>query len=117
MLPAREQRAALKATERPVDTGTAAGKAFFDMLGVFAEFKTNLCREWQLDRVSAAKAQGVDKDRKPSIAASEVRRLRHDEKLDPVAIARRLGIGRASVYRLLDKQADCTNGTADADQA
>jgi hypothetical protein len=28
---------ALKATEQPVDTGTAAGKAFLDMLGVFAE--------------------------------------------------------------------------------
>jgi hypothetical protein len=27
---------ALKATEQPIDTGTAAGKAFLDMLGVFA---------------------------------------------------------------------------------
>ena len=33
---------ALKATEQPIDTGTAAGKAFLDMLGVFAEFETNL---------------------------------------------------------------------------
>src|SRR5712671_7521391 len=32
--------AALKATEQPIDTGTAAGKAFLDMLGVFAEFET-----------------------------------------------------------------------------
>jgi DNA invertase Pin-like site-specific DNA recombinase len=29
--------AALKATEQPIDTSTAAGKAFLDMLGVFAE--------------------------------------------------------------------------------
>src|SRR4051794_19637521 len=36
---------ALKATEQPVDTGTASGKAFLDMLGVFAEFETNLRRE------------------------------------------------------------------------
>src|SRR5919206_546903 len=36
---------ALKATEQPVDTGTAAGKAFLDMLAVFAEFETNLRRE------------------------------------------------------------------------
>ena len=35
----------LYATEQPVDTSTAAGKAFFDMLGVFAEFETNLRRE------------------------------------------------------------------------
>ena len=40
---------ALKATEQPVDTGTAAGKAFLDMLGVFAEFETNLRRERQLE--------------------------------------------------------------------
>ena len=36
---------ALKATEQPIDTSTAAGKAFLDMLGVFAEFETNLRRE------------------------------------------------------------------------
>lgn len=29
------------ATEQPIDTSTAAGKAFLDMLGVFAEFETN----------------------------------------------------------------------------
>src|SRR5689334_22576047 len=40
---------ALKATEQPVDTGTVAGKAFLDMLGVFAEFETNLRRERQLE--------------------------------------------------------------------
>ena len=96
---------ALKATEQPVDTGTAAGKAFLDMLGVFAEFETNLRRERQLEGISAAKARGVYKGRKPSIDAGEVLRLRRDEKLGPAAIARRLGIGRASVYRAA-RQAD-----------
>ena len=96
---------ALKATEQPVDTGSAAGKAFLDMLGVFAEFETNLRRERQLEGISAAKARGVYKGRKPSIDAVEVSRLRQEEKLGPAAIARRLGIGRASVYRLLGKQA------------
>jgi DNA invertase Pin-like site-specific DNA recombinase len=37
--------AALKATEQPIDTSTAAGKCFLDMLGVFAEFETNLRKE------------------------------------------------------------------------
>ena len=48
---ARELQAkgvALKATEQPVDTSSAAGKAFFQMLGVFAEFETNLRRERQM---------------------------------------------------------------------
>ena len=92
---------ALRATEQPIDTGTAAGKAFLDMLGVFAEFETNLRRERQLEGIAQAKARGVYKGRKPSIDAAEVRRLRHEEKLGPAAIARRLGIGRGSVYRAL----------------
>ena len=92
---------ALKATEQPVDTGTAAGKAFLDMLAVFAEFETNLRRERQLEGIRAAKARGVYKGRKPSIDPAEVRRLREAEGLGPSAIAKRLGIGRASVYRVL----------------
>jgi DNA invertase Pin-like site-specific DNA recombinase len=110
---------ALKATEQPVDTGTAAGKAFLDMLGVFAEFETNLRRERQLEGISAAKARGVYNGRKPSIDAGEVLRLSQEEKLLPAAIARRPAIGRASVYRLLGKQATAVtaNGGTDADQA
>jgi DNA invertase Pin-like site-specific DNA recombinase len=95
----------LRATEQPVDTGTAAGKAFLDMLGVFAEFETNLRRERQLEGIRAAKARGVYKGRKPSIDAAEVRRLCHEEKLGPAAIARQLEIGRASVYRVLGARA------------
>ena len=75
---------ALKATDQPIDTGSAAGKAFLDMLGVFAEFETNLRRERQLEGIRAAKARGVYKGRKPSIDAAEVRRLREVEKLGPV---------------------------------
>jgi DNA-binding IclR family transcriptional regulator len=46
-------------------------------------------------------------------------RLGRDEKLGPAAIARRLGIGRASVYRLLGKHeaAVAINGGGDADPA
>ncbi len=94
---------ALRATEQPVDTGTAAGKAFLDMLGVFAEFGTNLRRERQLEGIKAAKERGVYKGRRPTIDAAELRRLRDEEHLGPAAIARRLGIGRASVYRVLKK--------------
>jgi DNA invertase Pin-like site-specific DNA recombinase len=47
----------LKATEQPIDTHSAAGKAFLDMLGVFAEFEINLCCERQLEGIAAAKAR------------------------------------------------------------
>ena len=52
----REKGATLKATEQPIDTSTAAGKCFLDMLGVFAEFETNLRRERQMEGIAKAKA-------------------------------------------------------------
>ena len=55
---------ALKATEQPIDTGTAAGKAFLDMLGVFAEFETNLRREHQLEGEGAGRVQRPQAERR-----------------------------------------------------
>ena len=92
--------AALRATEQPIDTSTAAGKCFLDMLGVFAEFETNLRKERQLEGISAAKARGVYKGRPPSIEAAKVAALKA-EGLGATEIAKRLGVGRASVYRVL----------------
>jgi DNA invertase Pin-like site-specific DNA recombinase len=96
----RARGAALRATEQPIDTGTAAGKCFLDMLGVFAEFETNLRRERQLEGIAKAKAAGVYKGRKPTISSAEVQKLK-DAGLGATEIAKRLGIGRASVYRAL----------------
>src|SRR4030088_2122776 len=94
---------ALKATEQPVDTGTAAGKAFLDMLGVFAEFETNLRRERQLEGIAKAKLAGVYKGRPTSIDVSQVRKLKADG-MGASGIAKSLGIGRASVYRALEER-------------
>jgi Resolvase, N terminal domain len=46
----------------------ARRKCFLDMLGLFAEFETNLRRERQLEGVAKAKAAGVYKGRPPSNA-------------------------------------------------
>jgi DNA invertase Pin-like site-specific DNA recombinase len=92
--------AALRATEQPIDTSTAAGKCFLDMLGVFAEFETNLRRERQLEGIAKAKAEGVYRGRKRSIDQDQVERLKA-EGLGATDIAKRLKIGRASVYRVL----------------
>lgn len=99
----KERGVSLRATEQPIDTSTAAGKAFLDMLGVFAEFETNLRSERQREGIAAAKARGVYRGRKRSIDPVEVHRLRVEEKLGATEIARRLGIGRASVYRMFPK--------------
>ena len=92
---------ALKATEQPIDTCTAAGKAFLDMLGVFAEFETNLRKERQMEGIAKAKAAGVYKGRPASIDIDRVRQLKA-EGWGPSQVARKLGISRASVYRALE---------------
>jgi DNA invertase Pin-like site-specific DNA recombinase len=98
----RAKGAALKATEQPIDTSTAAGKCFLDMLGVFAEFETNLRRERQLEGIARAKAEGVYKGRPASIDVARVREL-NAQGVGATAIAKTLGIHRASVYRLLEE--------------
>lgn len=92
--------ATLRATEQPVDTSTAAGKAFLDMLGVFAEFETNLRRERQMEGIAKAKAEGVYKGRKPSVDPAEVQAMR-DRGMRPTQIARELKVARTTVWRAL----------------
>ncbi len=99
-----------RATEQPVDTSTAAGKAFIGMLGVFAEFETNIRRERQAEGTAKAKAEGVYKGRRPSIDAARVCALQA-EGLGASAIAAQLGVGRASVYRLRKLSLAAANGT------
>lgn len=92
--------ARLRATEQPIDTSTAAGKAFLDMLDVFAEFETNLRRERQTEGIAKAKTRGVYKGRKPSVDVGAVKNL-WAQGLGTTEIARRLKIGRSSVHRAL----------------
>lgn len=91
---------ALQCTEQPVDTSTAAGKAFLDMLGVFAEFETNLRKERQLEGIANAKAKGVYKGRPRQIDREEVRAMKASG-MSAIEISNRLGIARAHVYRCL----------------
>ncbi|HEY6765600.1 MAG TPA: helix-turn-helix domain-containing protein [Candidatus Sulfotelmatobacter sp.] len=79
---------------------SSAGKAFLDMLGVFAEFETNLRKERQAEGIAKAKAAGVYKGRPPSIDFAKVRELKK-KGLGASQIAKALKIGRASVYRAL----------------
>jgi DNA invertase Pin-like site-specific DNA recombinase len=93
---------ALKATEQPIDTSTPAGKAFLDMLGVFAEFETALRRERQMEGIAKAKAKGVYKGRKRDLPRDAILAAKADG-VSPSAIATRLGIARSSVYRVLEE--------------
>ena len=98
-----EKGVVLRATEQAVDTATAAGKCFLDMLGVFAEFETNLRKERQMEGIAKAKERGVYRGRKATIDVEKVRELR-ESGMSPTKIAAEMGIGRASVYRVLATQ-------------
>ena len=70
------------------------------LMGAFAQFERSIIRRRQREGIEKAKARGVYKGRKPSIDAQRVRELKA-EGLGASEIAKQLGIGRASVYRLL----------------
>lgn len=85
-----------------IDTSTATGKLCLTIIGAISAFERELMLERQREGVARAKAEGKYKGRKPTARArsAEVLALKADG-VRPVDIARRLGIGRASVYRVL----------------
>lgn len=105
------KKVGLRATEQPLDISTAAGKAFLDLLGTFAEFELALKKERQMEGIAKAKAEGRYKGRKAVISVAEVRRLLAGG-LGASDVARQLGIGRSSVYRV--RQARSVHGPHDA---
>jgi len=91
----------LQAVHQPIDTSTAAGKAFFDMLGVFAEFETNLRRERQAEGIAKAKTQGKYTGGKKKFDESHIRAL-HARGMGVSQIAREVGCkSRMTIYRAI----------------
>src|SRR5690606_2667103 len=84
-----------------IDTTRSDGRLMLNILASFAEFENDIRRERQADGIAKAKEAGVYRGRRPSIQPAEVRRL-HAEGWGATAIAKKLQIGRASVYRLLN---------------
>jgi DNA invertase Pin-like site-specific DNA recombinase len=83
-----------------VDTSTSTGKLTLAILGAVAEFENDIRRERQRDGIERAKERGVYRGRKSTIDKQTVNDLKASG-LGPAAIARQLGISRASVYRSL----------------
>jgi DNA invertase Pin-like site-specific DNA recombinase len=112
----KERGVHLKATEQAVDTSTSAGKAFLDMLGVFAEFETNLRRERQAEGIAKAKADEVYKGGKRRIDRDRVLRL-SAEGQGPGAIAKALNVSRRQIHRIIVDAAPAQSpaGLADTD--
>ena len=86
-----------------IDTGTATGKLMLTILGGVAEFERETMLERQREGIAKAKAEGKYNGRKPTARAKapEIKAL-SAEGVSLSEIARRLGIGKASVHRALN---------------
>ena len=93
----------LKVLTPQLDTSTPIGRLVFNMVGAIAQFEREIMLERQREGIAKAKAEGKYKGRAPTA------RVKADEALTllkggmgATEVARRLGIGRASVYRILE---------------
>jgi DNA invertase Pin-like site-specific DNA recombinase len=86
----------------PVATRSPQGKLMLTVFAAFAQFEREVMLERQKDGIAQARVDGKYKGRKPTAMAksAEVIAL-HRAANTPAMIAREVGIGRASVYRIL----------------
>ncbi|MEP1586314.1 MAG: helix-turn-helix domain-containing protein, partial [Tateyamaria sp.] len=71
------------------------------MMGAFAEFERNIIRKRQAEGIAKAKAKGLYKGRPKVVDDAKVKELRQSG-MGATAIAKELGIGRATVYKSLN---------------
>lgn len=93
----------LQILDLQLDTSTPTGKLLFTMIGAIGQFERELMLERQREGIEKAKREGKYRGRKPTARAkaNEVLKLK-TEGVGAMEISRRLGIGRASVYRILE---------------
>jgi len=91
--------------QQGVDTTTPAGKAMFQMLGVFAEFERAMIQERVKAGLARAKAKGVKLGRAKisKEIEAQILELRGSTKppMGMLKIAHKLGVGTGTVQRVL----------------
>ncbi|WP_454656830.1 recombinase family protein [Bosea beijingensis] len=94
--------ATLRILAMNLDTGTANGRLMLNVLGSVAQFEREIMLERQREGIAKAKAAGKYKGRAPTARAKadEVRELAA-AGTSMGDIAKRLGIGKGSVHRIL----------------
>lgn len=94
--------------QQGVDTTTPAGRAMFQMVGVFAEFERELIRERVLAGQRRAKAKGKHIGRRSRFSKDDKARVAFELDLGrkPGDIADEMGCGRTTIYRLAQEYRD-----------
>jgi len=97
-----EKKASLRVLGMSLDTETATGRMMLQVLGAVAEHERALMLERQREGIAKAKAEGKYKGRARTAMAKagEVEALLA-KGVNPTEVARKLGIGRSSVYRAM----------------
>jgi DNA invertase Pin-like site-specific DNA recombinase len=98
----RAQNVGLYLHQQQIDTSTAAGRAFLQMAGVFAEFERSIIVERVRAGVARAKAQGKTLGR-PPVSGHVVRRIKALRRAGhgKLWIAREIHCGVGTVQRVL----------------
>jgi DNA invertase Pin-like site-specific DNA recombinase len=92
--------------QQGIDTGTPAGKAMFQMMGVFAEFERAMIVERVKAGLSRARSQGKRLGRRPTSADVVERvRARLATGTGILKVARELHVGVGTVHRIKRKMA------------
>ncbi len=101
--------------DQGIDTSTAVGRMFFQILGAVAEFEHALMSERTVDGLEAARARGRTGGQKPKLGPRQVQLARqmYDEvdatgkqKWTVQQIAEEFGVTRPTIYRHLDKSTE-----------
>jgi DNA invertase Pin-like site-specific DNA recombinase len=73
------------------------------MLGVFAEFETNLRKERQLAGIAAAKAKGKHLGRRALLTVEQQKEIQTKNKAgqNPTTLSKEYGVSRATIYNAL----------------
>ena len=83
-----------------LDTRNPTSKLMLTILAGVATWEREIMLERQREGIAKAKAEGAYKGRKPSLPTAEITALA-GQGIGPAAIAKRLGVARSSVYRVL----------------
>jgi DNA invertase Pin-like site-specific DNA recombinase len=101
----KEKKVDLFLHQQGLDTSTTAGKAMFQMLGVFAEFERGIIRERVNAGLARARANGVKLGRRRVKPSVEARILELRAKGDGILkIGRKVGVGTSVVQRVFKQE-------------
>jgi DNA invertase Pin-like site-specific DNA recombinase len=98
-----EKQATLRILAMSLDTNTPTGRLLLSLVGSVVQFEREIMLERQREGVAKAKAEGKYRGRAPTARAKSedvIARFKTNQR--PTEIAKLLGIGRASVYRILN---------------